>query len=269
MRDSQLRPAQARIDEKLRRIVAGFAVDFDGPGEIGGTGIVQPIVIGEPTARVGHDEKISAARVPQTPRRLGICVQDLRHARLVFEDGAHLVPDRRVIDVDVRDLMVRDGERPARPGIENLRAEFVAPGDPAPFPEHAVEVHGTVHGGDAVFRQHGDLHALCLKRRDQIGGHFVDGAQVRRNRRIVRAEPLEVVVEVRQVNEMEVGRVAFLQPASGGSDPPRRRDARARSPERRERELTEVPLDLRPQRSRLAGDVEDLRAVRPVDRPRA
>jgi hypothetical protein len=69
--DAQLGPAQLGIEEKLGGIVAGLAVDIDGAREVGRDGVVEPVIIGEPTARLGDGDEIARAGVSQA--ELGLC----------------------------------------------------------------------------------------------------------------------------------------------------------------------------------------------------
>lgn len=48
-RDVQLRQAQVRIDEQLTRVIAGLAMNIDRPREIRSSGIIEPIVVTEPS----------------------------------------------------------------------------------------------------------------------------------------------------------------------------------------------------------------------------
>ena len=88
------------------------------------------------------------------------------------------------------------------------------------------------------------------------------------NVRRERAVLLQRVIEVRQIDEAEGGRVFFLHPFRGGGDPLGRGDARRRSPEGGERELAEIAFEFVAHRHRLGVDVEDLASVRRIERPR-
>ena len=96
--------------------------------------------------------------------------------------------------------------------------------------------------GDAVFGEHGDLDQACVEKVDEIADEIVDEAEVVGDFRIARAEPLQVIIEMRQVNEVERGLMAFLDPACGVGDPARGSDARCRAPEARGREIRRGPF---------------------------
>ena len=48
-RDAQPRQAQVRINEQLTRVIAGLAMNIDRPREIRSAGIIEPIVVTEPS----------------------------------------------------------------------------------------------------------------------------------------------------------------------------------------------------------------------------
>ena len=51
---------------------------------------------------------------------------------------------RRIVDVDVRDLMIGDRERGAGPGIEHLVPQLFAERDQSMLPQHAVQMNRLV-----------------------------------------------------------------------------------------------------------------------------
>ena len=75
------REAGARLGERSSgsksnsRVVAGLAVDLDAAGEVGRAVVVEPVVVGEPRARLGDRDELTGARVveavraPAAPRR--------------------------------------------------------------------------------------------------------------------------------------------------------------------------------------------------------
>ncbi len=73
---------------------------------------------------------------------------------------------------------------------------------------------------------------------------------------------------MRQINQTEGGGVLFLHPLRGGGDPFGRGDARRRPPKGREGKLAEIALQLLAQAHRLGVHIEDLAAVRRIERPR-
>ena len=136
------------------------------------------------------------------------------------------------------------------------------------FAQYAVDVDRPAHARDPVLREHDDARAVLLDVLDQLPANRVDRAEIARQLRIARAEPLEVVVEVRQVDERErrVPRVVEVQRAVG--DPARRRDVGARTPVVEQREDAELRVQLVAQRHRLRVDVGDLAPVGGIHRAR-
>ena len=112
---------------------------------------------------------------------------------------------RPVVHVDVRDLVIGDGERRARPGIEHLAGR--APRRTAIRPRSRsarLMCTGRDTSHEAVLRQHDDPRAARFVELDQIAGDVVDlraGRPAARER--IGTEPLQVVVEMRQVDERQ------------------------------------------------------------------
>ena len=94
-----------------------------------------------------------------------------------------------------------------------------------------------------------------------------------RDRGMTGPEPLEVVVEMRQVDERERGPLGLVDVARAVGDPPARREVGRRAPEPEERELAQARVQLVAELGGLRVDVRDLPAVGGVhrawrDRPR-
>jgi len=115
--------------------------------------------------------------------------------------------------------MIGDGEGAGGAAVEGFEAEFVLDAEPALLAEEAVEVDGGVDGSDAVFGEHHDLDAALGEELEQVPDDAVDAPEVFGDVRVIRAEALEVVVEVREVDEVERGLVVFLDPLGGPRDP--------------------------------------------------
>ena len=65
--NAELGPALLGIEKEFRGIEADLAMDIDCAGEIGCEGVIQPVIISEPTARCGYDDKIAATRRKTPP----------------------------------------------------------------------------------------------------------------------------------------------------------------------------------------------------------
>ena len=121
-------------------VVAAFAVDIDAAGEVGRFGVVLPVVVGEPAFGVGDGDEVATALVVEAGHVLFHLAEDLADAGGHFEDGADVVEDGGIVDVDVGELVVGDGEGFGAAEVECFEAEFVFDGEPAALAEDAVEV---------------------------------------------------------------------------------------------------------------------------------
>ena len=124
-------PASA---EQLARVVAGLAVDVDGTGVVGGLGVVEPEVVGEPAAALGDEGEVAGTGVVE--------VQDVVDAVEGAAGGLDFGgPLRRRArgEVDVGGLVVGDGEGGAGPGVKGVQAVFFADGEVAAFAQVAVD----------------------------------------------------------------------------------------------------------------------------------
>ena len=144
------------------------------------------------------------------------------------------------------DLVIGHREGGARARIEDLAAELLGPHRDEPcLAQRAVDVHGIGHGRDAVFGHHDHLAAARGRVVDQRAAHGVDLAQVLLHARVreIRAEALQVVVEMRQIGERErrIARLHHVQRRLG--DPVAGGDVGERAPEPEQRELPELRVE--------------------------
>ena len=168
-------------------------------------------------------------------------------------------------DVDVGDLVVGDREGARGHRVEVLHAVLGVDLQQAGAAQGAVDVDGPAHAGDAVLGQGDDGAALGAgvveqrgQGRVQVGGRL-EGA------RVVGAEALEVVVEVREVAERQIG-VAGAHDVAGGVDDPLAGDeVGAGSPEVEEGEGAEFVGEFVVQGGRPGVAVGFLAAVGVVD----
>ena len=77
--DFELREFKGRIEEKFDGIVARFAVDIDGAGEVGGNGVIQPIIIRKPGIFGGDGDEIAGAAVIDPEFLYARRFEDSRH----------------------------------------------------------------------------------------------------------------------------------------------------------------------------------------------
>ncbi len=120
--DARLGPRVGGIEEQLGGIVAGLAVDLDAAGEVRGTVVVEPVVVGEPVVGFGDRHQLARAFVVDTERRLGAAVKNGVHPGQHGNHGLHARHVGGIRYVDVGDLVVGYGERLRRPRVEVLHA---------------------------------------------------------------------------------------------------------------------------------------------------
>ncbi len=190
------------IDEEFYGVVTGFAVDVDAAGEVGGDGVVEPVVVGEPGVFFGNGDEVAAAFVGDAGGFLLLAVEDLGDAGEGGEGVADLGFDGGIVEVDVGDLVVGDGEGLAGSAVELLEAELVFDADPAALAQGTVDVDGLVYLGDAVFGKQYDLNVSAFEEVDQLADDGVDRLQVLGDVGVVGPEALEIVVEVGKVDEV-------------------------------------------------------------------
>src|SRR5207302_9886862 len=114
--------------EELSRVVAGLPVNVHGRREVGRARVVEPIVVGEPGIGRRDRDELARARVVESDRLLPLLVQDLLDAGERLESRPRPTEILGVAHVAVRDLVIRDGERPRGAGVEQLPAERLLDG---------------------------------------------------------------------------------------------------------------------------------------------
>ena len=62
----------------------------------------------------------------------------------VLQQFAHFVGDGRIVNVDVRDLMIGDGEGLAAAEVDGVAAEFLLDADPAFLAEETIQMQGEI-----------------------------------------------------------------------------------------------------------------------------
>ena len=104
--------------------------------------------------------------------------QNFFHAGSFFQNFAHGFFQRRIVQINMRDLMVGHGKNLARARVENFQAEFVLHRQPALLAENPVEMNRRVHVRDAVFGKQNDLHAAPVEEINQVADDGINLAQV-------------------------------------------------------------------------------------------
>jgi hypothetical protein len=172
--------------------------------------------------------------------------------------------------------MIGHGEDAAGSGIEQFPAQLCFDGEPALFTEMAVQVNRLPDRHNAVLREDQDVDVPFPVSGDEIAHYAVDPAQIRVQSRVARSQALQAVIQMRQVNQTQVGTLSCLYPDRGVGDPAGsrlgrsvgRRNTRSRPPKGGEGELAKALLNLGSQGIRPGIDIEDLPAVSRVLRAR-
>ena len=118
--DGPFRMFELRIEEEFERVVAGLAVDVDGPREVRRAVVIKPAVIREPTAGVGNGDEVAGAQVIETGQRPPHAAENLFDTLDAAEHIVHILQNRPVVHIDMRHLVVGDRERPAAARIEHF-----------------------------------------------------------------------------------------------------------------------------------------------------
>jgi len=168
----------------------------------------------------------------------------------------------------MRDLVIGERERIGRTGIQLLAADLVAHAQPAGLAQCAIDVHRIGNLRDAVFRQGDDVRAGTLRHFDQFAADVIHELHVPGNVRMVGTEALQVVIEVRQVDECQRRAVFLEHLLRAAPDPFRRRDVGCRAPELEKRKLANGGLQLVAQFRRIGIDIGKLAPVGGIHRPR-
>ncbi len=228
------------VHEQLDRVVAGFAVDLDELREVGRAVVVEPVVVREPGVRLRHGDEFTGARVVQVLGLLALVVEEFGDARKSVQGGAGRVEVLGAADVHVGDLVVGDREGAGGHRVEVLHAVLRVHLEESGAAQGPVDVHGPADRGDAVLGQRDDGAALGAGVVEERGQRPVQVGGGLQGARVVGAEALQVVVEMREVAKSQVG-VPGGHDVTGGVDDPLAGDqVRAGAPEVEEGEGAEL-----------------------------
>ena len=214
---------------------------------------------------VGDDDEVAAAPVLDTDGGLTIGVEHLSDARRGEQDLADFLTNRRIKDGDMRDLVVDDSEGLRIKSVEGKAAVLGLELEPAVSAQDLIQRNGAIDGGDGVFGDDEDFDAAGFEEFGEVADELIDIPTRDVAARIGRSEALEVVIEVREVDQTEVGLLMLFNPAGRIGDPLRGRQAGARAPERMEREIAKFALEQLLVTLRITRDIEDLTAVGLID----
>src|SRR5690349_12880057 len=110
-------------------------------------------------------------------------IQHLADARLFFEDSANRTLQRRVITINVSDLMISHREDLAGAAVEQFHAQLFFDAEPTLFSKKPIQVNGGIDRADAVFGKQDHLNGSFLEKINEVADDPIDLAKVLRNRR--------------------------------------------------------------------------------------
>ena len=119
------------------------------------------------------------------------------------QTGGHLGHQFRAGYIDVRELVVRHGESVRGPRIELFTTSLDPYLQPAGLAQLAVDVYRPRYLGDPVLGQRHYVRAERPGLFDERPAQRIHGRDLRGDARMVWTEALQVVVQVRQVDERE------------------------------------------------------------------
>ena len=163
--------------------------------------------------------------------------------------------------------MIGDGERRAGSGVEKLVPQLFAHRQQSVLPQCPIDVHGPRDVADAVLGEDDDRGPAFFVEPDEIRAQLVHLADVGQRARVARADTLQVVVEVRQIDQRQRRMALLLDDLRRFRDPPGGGDRRPRPPEIEQREGAQPGLQLFAQASRHAVDVGQLASVGGIHGP--
>ena len=173
----------------------------------------------------------------------------------------HFFDSIAIVDMDVGDLVVGDGEGGAFAGVEQFTAEFFSDREKPMLAQDAIEVDRLTDLGDPVLGEEDDRCATRGVVVNQLAADCVELGEIGLDARVGGAELLQAIVEVGKVDEGEGGIVGAIDLNGGVGDPLGGFDAGGRSPEIEEWELAELLLELGAKVRGMGPDVGELQAA--------
>ncbi len=143
----------------------------------------------------------------------------------------------------MRDLVVADGECTAAERVEHLTKRARSHAQKPRLAKHAIQQDRPAHVDMAVFTDDPYARPDLLGGIEDRGTGIVQLAHETGHVATGWAETLRVVIQVRQVNQAQLGPISLENLGRAAGDPLRAGEAGTRSPEGVEREAAEVALE--------------------------
>lgn len=236
-------------------------MDVHATRKVRGFLVIIPVVVGEPCVRGRHSGHFRQAFLCGGVQVGQVCFPDFIHTGCDGEEFCYFMGDGGIIDVDEGGLVVCYGKGAGGSAVQHFLVFFRFDGNPATFAEDAVEGDVTGDVGNAVFAQDNGNDACCLQILNQVAQQIIQRLGCLCRLWGGGAEFLKVIIQIRQVDEVQRGFVLALYPFGGVSNPLCCAYAGHRSPEGREWKFSQILFNGFPEVHRLGVDVKDFAAV--------
>ena len=162
--------------------------------------------------------------------------------------------------------MIAHGEGAAGEGIEIFAERSRPHRQQSRLAQRSIEQDGAIHLHMPIFADHPYTRADSARGVEQRSASVIQFAGQTGHIAARGAEALRIVIQVRQIDERQIGPFALQYLGGAARDPLRAGQSRHRTPERGKGKRTEFAFEIVRQSRRRAGDAEHLVAVGPVIR---
>ena len=170
---------------------------------------------------------------------------------------------------NMRHLVVYHRKSAGSHVIQNLTPTLLLHLEPPLRAHQPIERNSAVHSRDPVLGQHQHLHAAPLQKLYQIANERIHFPTSKPTALIQRPVTLQIVIEIGQIHEIQIGTLLPLHPPRTIRDPLRGANPSRWPPKSGKRKLPECRLERGTQTLRVGGDIKKLRAIGAVNRPRS
>ena len=189
--------------KRLDRIIPRFAMDLDQTGEIRSAPIVDPVVVCEPRIVARQRDELARASVIDAERALLAPVKYAVNAWQRRNDATDFLDQCRFRNIEMGDLMIGQGKRPRLRDIEHLATILGAHGKEPGLTQGSVDVDWHADSRDPVLGQHNHPRPVPLGIGDQRASDSIDLRETFCGPRIVGPKALQVIIEMRQIDERQ------------------------------------------------------------------
>src|SRR6185437_1741076 len=116
--------------------------------------------------------------------RHSLPIENGAYAFHFFQPRTNFAFERTIIEINMRDLMVRHGEHFAGARIQNFQAQLLSDSQPARFAKRSVNVNWFADVRNPIFRKQNDLDHLLAEKINETADDGVNFAQVANDGRV-------------------------------------------------------------------------------------